>query len=358
MTPEGNGTWSGRILLEEGALVRYVYDRWDQQEWGDFKETREASGEAIQIESRYILVTPDLTDLHDTVETWNDLRMPAPTGTITGVVLDAATGAPLMDTNVSVGGIHTASDYDGGFRVERIVAGHQRVTAHRNLGDYQPASASVELLEGGVASVRIEMEAAPPVTVTFNVALPEDTPEEAEVRLVGSVFQAGARPGVTPNMPIMGTDLHLPTLQRVGDDRAVVTLELHQGTYVQYSYSIGSSSRGREFDDDGRSVYRSFVVDASSQTRNDLVATWRLSEPSVRVTLEVTVPSNTTLGAPVALNAGPSHWMTQTGPYSGRSSSTASRARRTRTSLFSVTILLAWIQAVSEPWCTRRGILS
>ena len=221
LKPEGDGVWSEMIPLEEGALVRYVYDRWDQQEWGEFKTTREALGEAIQIESRHVLVTPDLADIQDTIETWNDLRMPVPTGTIEGVVVDAATGVPLMDTNVSVGGIHTASDYDGGFRVEGVVAGHQRVTVHRNPGDYQPASASVELSDGGVAGVRIEMEATPSVTVTFNVALPEDTPEEAEVRLVGNIFQAGARPGVTPNMSIMGADLLLPTLQRVGDDRVV-----------------------------------------------------------------------------------------------------------------------------------------
>jgi hypothetical protein len=72
LTPTGGGTWSGKVPLEEGALVRYVYDRWDEQDWGEFKETREASGPSIKIESRYLLVTSALEAVQDTVETWND----------------------------------------------------------------------------------------------------------------------------------------------------------------------------------------------------------------------------------------------------------------------------------------------
>ena len=315
LTRESDGIWSGKVTLEEGGLVRYVYDRWDEQDWGQFKTTREASNESIQIESRFLLVTRDLTEVQDTVETWNDLRVAAPTGTIAGIVVDAVTGTPLMDTNVSVGGIHTASDYDGRFRVADVAAGPQRVTVHRNVGDYQPAAAVAQVVEGQTAEAQIAMQPAQPVRVTFDVILPDDMPADAEVRLVGSVFQAGARPGVTPNMPIMGTDLLLPQLDKIAPDRARGILELHHGTYLQYYYSIGSSSRGREFDENGAHLFRSFVVDASGQTRTEQVITWRPSPPSVQLTLRVTVPPNTTPGVPVAFNAGPSHWMTQTGPY-------------------------------------------
>ena len=166
LTQLREGLWSGRVPVEEGALVRYVYDRWNEKEWGAFKETREGSGESIEIESRWLLARPGLEEVNDTVETWNDLRMPAATGTITGTIVDSATGFPLMDTNVSVGGIHTASDYDGRFKLQGAAAGTQRITVFRNLGDYKPASATVELPEGGVADVRIAMEAAQPVQVT------------------------------------------------------------------------------------------------------------------------------------------------------------------------------------------------
>ena len=315
LTLTAEGLWSGKVFVEGGALARYVYDRWDETEWEDFKETREASGESIEIESRWLLAEPGLEEVNDVVETWNDLRAPASVGTITGMVVDIANGAPLMDANVSVGGIHTASDYDGRFRVEGIAAGTQRITVYRNLGDYKPAATVVELTEDGVADVTIKMHAAQPVQVTFDVALPEDTPEDAEIRLAGNVFLAGARPGVSPNMPVMGENLRIPTLERSTAGRASGSLELHEGTYLQYFYTVGSSSRGQEYDQDGRVVYRSFVVGPSSRARQDQVATWRPSdEHSVLVTLRVEVPVNTTPGALVAFNAGPSHWMTKTGP--------------------------------------------
>ena len=116
-------------------------------------------------------------------------------------------------------------------------------------------------------------------------------------------------------MPIMGGHLLLPTMERSAADRAIGILAMHEGTYVQYFYSIGSSSRGREYNHDGTVSYRNFVVDPLSRVRNDQVAAWRPSEHSVLVELRVKVPLNTTPGAPVAFNAGPSHWMTQTGPY-------------------------------------------
>ena len=315
LKPMGEGLWSGNVAVEEGALVRYVYDRWNESEWKDFKEMREASGESIRIESRWLLVGPTLDEVTDVVETWNDLRAPASTGTITGTIVDAATGAPIMDANVSVGGIHTASDYDGRFEVRDIAAGNQRVTVFRNLGEHVPTTATVEVPDGDVVNLAIGMEAAQRVQVAFNVVLPEDTPEDAEIRLVGNVFQTGARPGVSPNMPIMGSNLNLPTLERSAANRARGTILLHEGTYLQYFYSIGSSSRGQEYNDQGRLVYRTFVAGLSSQMRRDRVATWRPSEHSVSVTLRVEVPPNTAPGAIVTFNAGPSHWMTQTGPH-------------------------------------------
>ena len=108
LTLTAEGLWSGKVFVEGGALARYVYDRWDETEWEDFKETREASGESIEIESRWLLAEPGLEEVNDVVETWNDPRAPASVGTITGMVVDIANGAPLMDASVSVGGIHTA----------------------------------------------------------------------------------------------------------------------------------------------------------------------------------------------------------------------------------------------------------
>ncbi len=63
-------------------------------------------------------MTADLVQVEDTIETWADRRQPAATGTIKGIVVDLASGQPLMDTNVSIGRLHTVTDYDGHFKVD------------------------------------------------------------------------------------------------------------------------------------------------------------------------------------------------------------------------------------------------
>ncbi|MBI2874761.1 MAG: carboxypeptidase regulatory-like domain-containing protein, partial [Firmicutes bacterium] len=314
LKPEGGGVWSGAVAMEEGALAHYVYDRWDEKEWGEaFKAKRETAGERVPVESRLLLVTSELQMVEDVIAGWNDLPGTAPTGTVTGTVVDAETGKPLMDANVSVGGIHTATDFDGRFRWDGVAAGGQRITVHRNLGDYKPAAATVEVPPGDAAETVISMQATRPVRVTFEVALPEDTPPEAEIRLLGGAFQAGARPGPHPNQPIMAEALDFPVLRRSAPGRAKGSLDLYEGTYLQYYYSIGSFSHGREFDTSGQEVYRSFLPGLSSTVRRDSVAAWRAPGQS-RVKLRLTVPPNTAPNAYVSLVDGPTHWMTRTGP--------------------------------------------
>ena len=316
LEPGEGGVLTGVILLEEGALVRYVYDRWDEQEWGEpFKNTREAHGDAVRIENRYLLVTDDLLAVEDTVETWNDLRSRAPTGVLTGLVVDAVTGQPLMDTNVSVAGIHTATDYDGEFTIDGLASAAQRIVTYRTTGDYRPASFNVEVPPSGTAHVAMALSAAQPVNVTFDIDLPQSTPPDATVQLVGSVHQTGAQLG-DQNVPHIAADFALPTLRRVASDRAVGTVSLHAGTYLQYYYSIGSSSWGREGTEGGTERYRSLVVDGakSAYTRRDRVETWR-QPGAVRVTLQVTTPANTNPDIPLALWMGPAHWMTRLGPH-------------------------------------------
>ena len=73
MSNNGDGTWSTITLVPEGELVQYVYDYGTNTKWGEpFKETREGSGRTVSIESRFLLVTPELEQVQDTVEMWQD----------------------------------------------------------------------------------------------------------------------------------------------------------------------------------------------------------------------------------------------------------------------------------------------
>ena len=312
---DGDGRYSGIVSVEEGALVRYVYDRWDESEWGEAsKESREAHRERVRIENRYLLVTPDVNQVEDVIETWNDLRSPADggTGSVAGTVVDSVTGMPLMDINVSIGGVHSATDWRGEVRFERMAAGSQSVGLYQTTGDYRPASTTIGVERDETATFEVRMDPAEPVSVTFDLDLPPDTPQDAVVRLVGSVRQAGTRPYWENGSPL-AADLQLPTLERVGPLRARATLMLHEGTYLQYFYSIGGSSWGREhFSEGGSDVFRSMVVSPEepdgSQLRRDRVESWR-PPGSVGVTLYVTTPPDTPLDVPVAFEMGPTNPM-------------------------------------------------
>lgn len=304
--------WSGTVDLEDGALVRYSYDRsGGVQPLSDLKNMREASGTDTRIENRFVLVVPELQAIDDVIETWQDRRdLRMPTGTLTGVVRDAGTGAPLVDALVSAGGIHTASGFDGSYRIDGLAAGTQRVVVTTTLGEHRPAQATVAVPSHGAAALDLALAAAPEVLVAFDATLPESTPADAEVRFIGNVYAAGARHFAT--FPARPESLRAPITDRSTPGHARITLPLHEGTYIQYAYTIGGDQAGSEF----RLKPRSLIVPAGPTVQHgDLVATW-VPNGLYLVTLRVTVPASTPAGTPVALQIGPSHWMTRTGPRS------------------------------------------
>ena len=310
LTDNGDGTWSATASVPVGGFVQYVYDRWDEQQWGEpFKETREGAGRAEAIESRFLLVTEGLERVDDIVETWQDHPADALAGSITGIVVDGSTGKPVFDAEVTAGGMHTATVYGGRFELPRIAAGPQRVTVWHADGEYQASSAIFDVLDDAVTDVRVALEPAKTVRVTFDVALPSDTPPEAEIKLLGNVGQMGSRPGRHPNFPHMPDGALVPVLDRVSPGRAVATLDLHEGTFLSYYYTIANEFVGRDRPLGGGSVFREHIVDGADQTIRDDVATWW--EPGLtRVTVRVRAPANTAPGAPLSSGG---YWMTQVG---------------------------------------------
>ncbi len=102
--------------------------------------------------ARFLDVSDGLSAVDDVVERWVDARATAlPAGSVSGVVVDAVSGAPLPDTNVTLGGLHIATDYADRFTFRDVAAGNQRITAHRDLHDYGMGSLGVSSAGSGVA---------------------------------------------------------------------------------------------------------------------------------------------------------------------------------------------------------------
>ena len=291
MTANGDGTWSATAEnLLEGALIRYVYDRgWE--DWARWKATRENFDEGVKIEFRYLFISPTITSAEDTVARWGDIPNDPPTGTITGIVRDSATREPIMDATVSIGGVHTATNYDGSFTLDGIPIGSQRVTISTTLGNYKPSSNVVEVSQGQMSVADFDLEAAKKVKVTFNVAAPDDTPLNAIVKMVGNVYQLGSVSWSWVNQ-LLPDPARFVVMNKLTGNNFTATLELYEGTYVEYLYTLGLEGLSSERSLTGGRVLRSFVVGSSDETRNEIIEMWRPSG-YVAVTFNVTVPPNT-----------------------------------------------------------------
>ena len=303
MVSNGDGTWSVTKELQEGALIRYCYDRgWDN--WADFKAKRERFSKDIKIFYRHLYVSAATYSVEDTVAMWNDIQASPPTGTIKGVVKDKITGAPVMDATVSIAGVHLATNYDGSFELEGVPVGKQRVTILTTSGEYKYASSVVQVLEGEESEVEFYLEPALKVNVTFNVSVPEDTPPYSVVKLVGNLFQLGSYHGPYPNYGFTPwSSVRFVQMKKVSSNKFTFTSELYEGTYVQYHYTLGGQYYGSEKDSSGGRIFRSFIVNGVDNTRNDTVAMWK-TPGQVAFTLNVTVPPNTPQTDNIFINPG------------------------------------------------------
>jgi hypothetical protein len=301
-----SGTLECTATLDEGSVVRYAYDRWDEGLGRGWRTTRESAGPEISIECRLLLVCSENAVVEDAVAAWSDRGQTLSAGTLKGTVVDEATGEPLPDTDITAGGIHIATRYDGTFEFPALAVGSQRVTACRSLGDHRMTDAVAEIRAGQTSLVTLAMQPAQPVDVTFEATLPEDTPADAEIRLMGSAYQMGARIG-NLNSPQLSY-ISAPVMQREGD-RATLSLSMYEGMYAQYWYTVSDAWYGCEKGANGDCFFRSLTVSTSNHLQSDQIGTWR-GEYMTRLSVYLTVPDSTPLGTPVAVNFS---WMTPIG---------------------------------------------
>jgi len=273
-------------------MIRYVYDRgWD--DWAEWKKKRERFNEEIEILYRYLFVTPTTSLVEDTIARWNDIANTPVTGVISGNVTDGTTNEPIMDATVSIGGVHITTNYDGSFTLKDVPVGSQRVTVLTTLGDYKYASKVVQVNPGETSIVTFHLVKAKKVKVQFDVVTPENTPPGSVVKLMGSVFQMGSYHGPSANYGFNAwSSTRFVSMEKVSENNFTTTLELYEGTYVQYMYTLGNEMVSNERTSDGRRVLRTFIVGETDERRRETIETWR-PPGSVAVIFNLTVPPNT-----------------------------------------------------------------
>jgi hypothetical protein len=302
----GGGSYEAITEVQSGAIIRYSYDRHDGTNCCDSDVTREALGERFRMQYRFLLAEDGLQRVNDAIGTWNDLREPHIEGKITGRVTDRITGAPIFDADVSISGIHVGTRVDGSYKIEGLPPGEHTVIAHSDTGDFLPAQ-SVVVIIGNHSEIK-DLTVSPTklVPVTFEVVLPDSTPENAWVKIGGNISSLGARIA-HPSRPLSPDNYFLPLLEREGNT-AFDEFMLPEGAVIEYFYTIGPIGVTNERGAQGATIVRSFIVGEDGDHRSDKVRFWN-NEGWSLVTLTLIPPVNTPEDAKIALNMGPSSWM-------------------------------------------------
>ncbi len=299
LRPVDSTTWTATLDLEEGALIRYRYERTDERDLESLVNLAEAQHADLDISWRLLAVTDDLSEVHDTVAMWADQRHAGRSGTLTGILTESGDGAPLHNVEVSVGGMHTATGIHGEFVLPELAPGQHTLTMHRADGSVFARSMPVTVTADAETTIEIELTAAAPVQVTFRVAMPADSPDGAHASLFGTAQQLG---GWFYQAPNQNESLTQPVVGPAQGEVAY-SVELFEGQHVLYRYNLGMVSVNGERSTTGE-VFRQFVVSARETQRRDLIETWRLGSATF-TTVRVQVPDNTPAGPPPSSSWGP-----------------------------------------------------
>ena len=282
MTPVSGatGTWEATIWAPEGTILRYTYrlnGEWERQE-----SYVQRPG---QFHYRELLVARN-AEVNDTVAYWGSVAT-GPTSTLMGTVTDHL-WQPIMGATVSAGPYQVMTRWDGTYSIKGVPAGPCAVTVRTDNGEYQPTMEKVTIPAAGTATKDLMLTPATPVTVTFRVTVPADTPANAVPRLYGDAYRLGMFPffegsAIDPSRAI--------DMTAAGARTWTTSVALGQGSCYQYLYTLGDFRINHERDGIGTGVVRSFCV-TGAMTLDDTVVSWK-SPGQVPVTLTATSPTVT-----------------------------------------------------------------
>lgn len=309
MTEDDDGSWSTTVAVPDNGLVRYAFDRWDGNGCCEERTaTREEVFTGQPLGYRLLIAEDGFNEVTDVVPDWRDLQAGFEQATINGRVIDSGSGTPLMDVDVTAGGVHVATRFDGTFAIPGLAPGPYRVVARTAVGHYSATQQEVQLVTGGLDGVEIAMRPAEMVPVEFDLDLSPDTPDDSIPHIGGTLRQLGARQGQV-NEPFVADGLTMPSMARNGDT-ATITLNLPVGAYISYFYTLGTEVSAESEGQTRR--FRSMIVSAGGATRHDRIDHWANDGWPV-FNVRVEVPANTPDGAPVYFVLGPSYPMDRIG---------------------------------------------
>jgi len=299
MNPRDPQTYSATVTLPIGSVIKYRYIRRTNVQL--LEDSAADSGIRYRM---YLVNGPG--ENRDIIASWIDRTYTGGTGGIEGQLYDVNGGAPLPNIMVTAGGLQTITDSAGRFSLQGLPPGTHNLVAYALDGTYKTFQQGAAVAEGRQTPVVIYLEAAPTVTLTFNVRVPENTVPGAPVRFAGNLFQLGntfadLRGGIS------GVADRMPVLTALPDGHYTINLELPVGADIRYKYTLGDGFWNAEHNSTGYFVIRQIIVPDNDTIINETIATWG-SDNSGPILFEANLPSNTPVGDIIYIQFNPYGW--------------------------------------------------
>lgn len=242
------------------------------------------------IEYRMAYINSPAT-INNKLTNWTDEQYAHNYGRISGQAINSKTNSPIPNALVVVGGMHSYTNSLGNFIIEYLPPGKHNLTIMSTDGEYQTFQQEAIIGEGLTTPATIGMQASKFVNISFMVNPPEDTPDQAPMRILGNTYQLGNVFGNIYN----GTSIapaRAPKLTTLPDGNYTITMSLPSGFDLRYKYSLGDGFWNAELNSENNFVVRQIIVPEQDTIINDFIQDWK-STDTQGVEFIVNVPENT-----------------------------------------------------------------
>jgi hypothetical protein len=300
LTRRNDGRWELNFSPPAGTLIRYRYLR---QNPGPVVEAG-ADGHGIRYRT---LLIPGTTQVEDIIAAWTDTPYQGATGRILGRFVDKVTGEPLREIIASIAGRIVFSDGEGRFRIDGLVPGLHRLTAISPSGSHITAHQGAIIAADSTTPAQMDLEPAKRIQVTFEVAVPEDTPPGTPLRIAGNIQQFGHlfSDYLTGHTNALS---QMSTMIEVDPGHYIQILDLYAGIHLRYKYTIGDVLINSEQDAAGNFHTREVILPDHDVILRDAVAQWQADNQG-HISFQATVPSETPTEDHISIQFNQGGWL-------------------------------------------------
>jgi hypothetical protein len=289
-----NGLRKIQLSLPRGELVKYRFSL--------ASGAIETDSAGNLIDFRTYLANGNST-LEDSIANWSGKDFHGTTGVVRGLIRDTTTGLAIPGLVTTTAGKRELTDASGHFSLSGIPTGRQVLVVYDMEGRYRPFVQEAIVADGQETPADLQLTPVSKVNVTFHVYLPADTPANATVRLVGSIYDMGDTflPGVATTMV---DPARAPQLKHLSDGSYGLVMSLPVGMLIHYKFTLGDGFWNAERSDDGKFVLREMLVPEHDAIFNHSVASWH-SGSQGPITFNTAAPANTPTVDSITLQLSP-----------------------------------------------------